>query len=351
MTDHPSALVSVPVETQECARLLVQELTPDQGQTAGRAFGLAVSLQSMLSAAPAAPQAVGVGEDDGAWIIVFEDRDREQEVFTGFGARDAAQRRYDQVTASWNAHLFERVRSALPLRAPSREPEGGAVDDGAFKIATDLHNAYEQLIYGLPKYLDAENLTDEENMIREAWITLEVTAHRLAALATREEAPGEKTDCERCAGNGEIVTDWDEYISPPKGAPADHATADCPDCDGIGKVEAPAEAGEDDGAWIIYFEDRDRELEAFSGFGAREAAQRRYEQVTVSWNAHLFERVKSALPALRAQPQAREVTTPSPLGGASVGPDEAEEASSVDATPQVAQQNNLGTQPHSGEDQ
>lgn len=54
--------------------------------------------------------------------------------------------------------------------------------DTPFKIASDLHAAYEQLIYGLPKYLDAENLTDEENMIREAYITLDVTAHRLAAL-------------------------------------------------------------------------------------------------------------------------------------------------------------------------
>jgi len=79
--------------------------------------------------------------------------------------------------------------AALLTAAPVRE-EGGAVDD-AVKIATDLHHAYEQLIYGLPKYLEAENLTDEENMIREAWITLDVTAHRLAALATREEAPAE----------------------------------------------------------------------------------------------------------------------------------------------------------------
>ncbi len=62
-------------------------------------------------------------------------------------------------------------------------------EDSAFKVATDLHAAYEALIYGLPKYLEAENLTDEENMIREAWITLDVTAHRLVALATREEAP------------------------------------------------------------------------------------------------------------------------------------------------------------------
>ncbi|WP_303702850.1 hypothetical protein [Brevundimonas naejangsanensis] len=64
-------------------------------------------------------------------------------------------------------------------------------EDSAFKVATDLHAAYEALIYGLPKYLEAENLTDEENMIREAWITLDVTAHRLVALATREEAPAE----------------------------------------------------------------------------------------------------------------------------------------------------------------
>lgn len=45
--------VVMPVEAVECARLLVQELTPDQGQTAPRAFGLAVALQSMLAAAPA----------------------------------------------------------------------------------------------------------------------------------------------------------------------------------------------------------------------------------------------------------------------------------------------------------
>ena len=55
-TPSPQSAV-VPVEARECARLLVQELTPDQGQSAGRAFGLAVSLQAMLVAAlsPEAP--------------------------------------------------------------------------------------------------------------------------------------------------------------------------------------------------------------------------------------------------------------------------------------------------------
>ena len=76
----------------------------------------------------------------------------------------------------------------------------GKEPDSALKIATDLHAAYEQLIYGLPKYLDAENLTDEENMIREAYITLDVTAHRLAALTppaepvSRPAGEGEATD-------------------------------------------------------------------------------------------------------------------------------------------------------------
>lgn len=81
----------------------------------------------------------------------------------------------------------------VPLTAAPVREEGGAVE-AAVKIATDLHHAYEQLIYGLPKYLEAENLTDEENMIREAWITLDVTAHRLAALAAREEAPASAVD-------------------------------------------------------------------------------------------------------------------------------------------------------------
>ncbi|QBX38635.1 hypothetical protein E4M02_10970 [Brevundimonas sp. S30B] len=76
------------------------------------------------------------------------------------------------------AVITEYLRAARPAATP-----GGEREDSAFKIASDLHAAYEQLIYGLPKYLEAENLTDEENMIREAYITLDVTAHRLAALS------------------------------------------------------------------------------------------------------------------------------------------------------------------------
>jgi len=90
---------------------------------------------------------------------------------------------WDDATIVRDAHHFANHLRPLLTAAPVRE-EGGVVET-ALKIATDLHHAYEQLIYGLPKYLEAENLTDEENMIREAWITLDVTAHRLAALAER----------------------------------------------------------------------------------------------------------------------------------------------------------------------
>lgn len=92
---------------------------------------------------------------------------------------------------TWTAlnTLGDDLRSLLALYATPDQPDTGDVaalrDDyrSAFKIASDLHAAYEQLIYGLPKYLEAENLTDEQNMIREAFITLDVTAHRLAALS------------------------------------------------------------------------------------------------------------------------------------------------------------------------
>lgn len=40
--------------------------------------------------------------------------------------------------------------------------------------------------------------------------------------------------CERCQGNGEIVTDWERYKHPLEGDVGDEATQECPDCDGYG---------------------------------------------------------------------------------------------------------------------
>jgi hypothetical protein len=50
--------------------------------------------------------------EDGAWMIVFEDRDEAREVFTGHGAEEAARKRFDQLKGNWSIHLFQRVASA-----------------------------------------------------------------------------------------------------------------------------------------------------------------------------------------------------------------------------------------------
>lgn len=235
MTDHPSALVSVPRD--DLVRI-EKKLRHGGWPTDAKA------VRSMLAAAPAAPQAAGVGERERPLcVIAFREGKREPELISwkrmpvgehwlyseaqnlGFlidtddgtewvdedPRRCGIPEHFENVrpltleTAKEEMLSAWEIRSELEaaLRAPSREPEGGAVEGSAFKIATDLHAAYEQLIYGLPKYLDAENLTDEENMIREAWITLDVTAHRLSALATREEAPAEagEVECDGCDGD------------------------------------------------------------------------------------------------------------------------------------------------------
>ncbi|WP_296267377.1 hypothetical protein [Pseudomonas sp. UBA6562] len=49
--------------------------------------------------------------DECPHIIVFDDADRANEHFCGSGARPAALRRYEQISQSWNAHLFVRTAS------------------------------------------------------------------------------------------------------------------------------------------------------------------------------------------------------------------------------------------------
>ena len=42
--------------------------------------------------------------------------------------------------------------------------------------------------------------------------------------------------CDRCQGNGEIVTDWDRYLHPWPGDKGDEAVEECPSCGGDGLV-------------------------------------------------------------------------------------------------------------------
>jgi hypothetical protein len=43
--------------------------------------------------------------------------------------------------------------------------------------------------------------------------------------------------CERCQGNGEIVTDWGRYLKPHAGDAGDEAVTECPDCGGEGIID------------------------------------------------------------------------------------------------------------------
>jgi hypothetical protein len=46
--------------------------------------------------------------------------------------------------------------------------------------------------------------------------------------------------CTKCQGNGEIVTDWERYKHQLPGDTGDEAVADCPDCDGTGRISEEA---------------------------------------------------------------------------------------------------------------
>ena len=53
-------------------------------------------------------------------LIVFDDADRENLMFSGTGAREAAMKTWEQISLSWNAHLFVRVeRNSRDDRYPS----------------------------------------------------------------------------------------------------------------------------------------------------------------------------------------------------------------------------------------
>lgn len=53
-------------------------------------------------------------------LIMFDDTDREQLVFSGTGARPAALKAWEQISGSWNAHLFVRIeRNSRDDRYPS----------------------------------------------------------------------------------------------------------------------------------------------------------------------------------------------------------------------------------------
>ena len=136
---------------------------------------------AMLSAAPAAPQAAGVGEEwtsDIEWL---------REAARYFQKRDTK----GEDAAFWsnlkNSENANRIADKLEaLCAPSREPEGGAVDDDVRRLVIAARNvAFD---------------TPTQSELRALDIASEAFASRVPwddepeALATREEAPAPRPE-------------------------------------------------------------------------------------------------------------------------------------------------------------
>ncbi len=78
------------------------------------AEGIATAIRSR-STSPSPPSAE---PPDDAWIIVYEDPEMPDEKFSGFGATEAAGKRFDAIRVSWNCHLFRRVVDASGAPPP-----------------------------------------------------------------------------------------------------------------------------------------------------------------------------------------------------------------------------------------
>lgn len=91
---------------------------------AGLAFRTALNAEpaKMVNGVPLAPIAASPLEipEECPHLIVFDDADRQQLMFAGTGAREAALKTWEQISNSWNAHLFVRVeRNSRDDRYPS----------------------------------------------------------------------------------------------------------------------------------------------------------------------------------------------------------------------------------------
>ena len=68
------------------------------------------------------------------------------------------------------------------------------------------------------------------------WAFLHGVADAIAKIAAPHPTRQDGAMCQTCQGNGEIVTDWDRYMKGNTDANGDEAVAECPDCNGSGKV-------------------------------------------------------------------------------------------------------------------
>lgn len=167
--------------------------------------------------------------------------------------------------------VVDGIRADMESNEPASAPAGdgvdakdcGAVGEEAIRHL-EIRSQLNRVIYRAVRSYDMSNMCDADDPswpfplvdlmsndppagigtgeMEMVYLADEIEAAITAAALARPRAAVEPVDCERCCGNGEIVTDWDRYKHAHEGDKGDEAVADCPDCDGTGKVDSPRAA-------------------------------------------------------------------------------------------------------------
>jgi hypothetical protein len=137
------------------------------------------------------------------------------------------------------------------LRSPPEPEDMGKYLDGCAAADQGSPQDLDELDAAAPpepvRVVEGWGLARHINDMPEGWKKAASFATSLAprppAQPARRDAPEPET-CERCQGNGEIVTDWERYRHPHEGDKGDEAVAECPDCNGEGTITASPPDGE-----------------------------------------------------------------------------------------------------------
>lgn len=121
------------------------------------------------------------------------------------------------------------------LSASHPTGEGGAEDGLTSEQITQSLTAMADEAYDRQDYDLSKTLLRARDAVKNIAETILVSLPQARGV-------GDEVQCERCAGNGEIVTDWARYRQPRDGDRGDEAVAECPDCCGRGTLANPQPA-------------------------------------------------------------------------------------------------------------
>lgn len=141
----------------------------------------------------------------------------------------------------WDAHTEFR-RSALAARQAfdhvvGKPEEYGTVSKHEARNLAHLKKVYQASREKFPEFADTL-----------AWLLWWdiATFDRFAALTEPAQSPQQiligcedgDIPCDRCSGTGNLIKDWDRYVSAKTTEEIEDCESDCPDCSGYGRFKA-----------------------------------------------------------------------------------------------------------------